>query len=405
MERNGVGFDQEACQRATISHEQRVRELTIKLDRWAGVPLNWGSPAQLFEFFYCYRAWKTPPVERPTGKQAVAYLADHVEDANDREHLRALLEYKQVAKELKAFFATLPGHVSSTGRIHCQLAANTETGRLTCKNPNMQQQPEGVRHLFIASPGHLMVCLDYSGLEWRILAHSLAHRYQDTSLVDDILAGIDPHSATAKRMSEYGVFPELSGIPIPEIKQRFPKQRAWAKTINYGVNYGQSGYGLGNLLRDDNGDPMGKQFGQRVLDAFFKANPGIKRFQRDIVRMAERNGYVRSMLGRYRFLDFGQPGAYRQALNVIQNCAADVMTLAMLRTNPASHPVLGDMGCKVLLNIHDELLFEVPEKFAEEAKQLIGYEVTHVFEGVRDFLCPLAVEGGIGNNWKEAGGK
>lgn len=426
MERNGVRLDVEACEEGRERTQAKVSALEQELNEWAGQEINWGSWQQKRQFLYgtticpatkggapiTPKGFDVPPVagglravkmtnedEEPTSEAAIKYLADHAEDPKDRTGLETLLEYADASK-LLTFYKTLPGHVAPDGRIHPQLGATTETGRLSCKNPNLQQQPPEVRNLFIADEGRVLLALDYDGLEWRILAHVLAHRYGDTSLVDEIVAGIDPHSATAVRMG-------LDPGPVETVKERNKKARDDAKVLNYSINYGKTGAGLGVQIRDEDGNPIGREAGQRLLDEFYRARPGIAQFHRDIVKYAEGTGYVRSLLGRYRYipeLRSSVPGVYRKgtrlAKNVIQNCATDIVLLAMIRCHDAALD-----GERLVLQVHDELVWEVPENRVEAVKDMMANETANCLEGVRDFLCPLGVSGGYGKDWKIAAGK
>lgn len=427
MEARGVGLCKFICVRNREITSAQAYELAQALNvDFAGKEINWGSPKQVSEYLYDELRLPLPPVagtsravqmrqedKRPTSEAALEYLRDHYPE--HAKFIQTLLDWKSLRK-LASFWETLPDHVASDGRIHPQMGPNTETGRLSCRNPNLQQQPPETREAFIARPGHTLIALDYEGLEWRILAHVLAHKYGDTSLVEEIQAGIDPHSATAVAMG-------LCPGPVKEVKEKFNKARADAKILNYSINYGKTAAGLGVQIKDEFGEGIGAKAGQRLLDGFYEARPGIARFHQDIVRYAEAKGGVRSLLGRFRPIDqpyrvktrFGEregPGA-RQAKNVIQNCAADVVTLAMLRcnTNPELkhegwyHERLAALDCHLILQIHDELLFEVPEENAAAAHAEVAVAMMHCLEGVRNFECPLGVSGGYGPNWALAANK
>ncbi len=431
IEARGVPLDLELCPRKAVETQGEIDALTIQLRGWAGQDINWASPKQVAQFLYgtapaaatktgpviTPKGFDLPPVggtlravqvrdeeETPTGGAALRYLADHAEDPTDREGLETLLEWKDRSK-LRAFWEGLPKHAVN-GRIHPQLGPNTETGRLSCKNPNLQQQPPDVREAFVAPEGYQLMELDYDALEWRILAHVLAHR-GDSSLLDEVLAGIDPHSATAVRMG-------LCSGAVETVKEQNPKARADAKILNYSINYGKTGRGLGVQIRDRDGNPIGEQAGQALLDGFYKARPGIAKFHRDIITYAKANGYVRSLLGRRRYIPelqderrWMQERGGRLAKNVIQNCATDIVVLAMLRvnTNPELESLgwyskeLAELDCQLILQIHDSLLFQVPTANAAQARTVAARLMETCLEGVRDFLCPLGVSGGFGTNW------
>jgi DNA polymerase-1 len=248
----------------------------------------------------------------------------------------------------------------------------TETGRLSSRNPNLQQIPKvkDFRKAFIPAEGHKLIVLDYAGLEWRVLAHILVYRYDDWSLVDEIKAGIDPHTATGEKM----------GV-----------DRHTAKILNYSINYGKSPTGLSLQL----GIPMQKA--KDTLAGFFRARPGIKRFHEDITEYARRSGFVRSLLGRYRYLDFnGNPRkAERQALNVIQPAATDIVVCAMLKQDRVNR----HNNARLILQVHDELVVECPKENAEATLEATKKAMTNALVGVREFCCPLDVDGGIYDSW------
>lgn len=452
IEANGVMLDPQVCEEEYERLAAELHPIEIFLDEWAGRDVNWRSPKQIAQVLYHEKGFTPPPVkgtlkavqltsegEEPTGEASLQYLADHCEDEDDKEALWELLKFKKLSREAM-FSRDLPDYMDSAGHIHCGLDPKTETGRLAAKNPNLQQIPSPgdvlreimglpeprVRQAFIASPGHVLLCLDYSGLEWRILAHILAQRYDDYSLVNDIKDGVDPHSATAQRMGQAfpnGIFGPAAAIPIADIKKRFPHLRAIAKILNYSINYGKTGAGLGVQIRDEAGNPIGKDAGQQLIDGFLAANPGIARFHEDITQYGKERGYVRTLLGRYRYIPqlrakkrwlFNK--GRRLALNTpIQGSAADIVTAAMLRCNPVAHPelvntpwysaALDQLGARLILQVHDELLFEVPEENAVPAMAVAVQLMENCLVGLRDFKCPLDVDGGIGPNWAAAGGK
>jgi DNA polymerase-1 len=449
MERYGVGFDATKCPPKVAECQARLEELVSgPLNGWSGTqPINWGSWQQIAQFLYgseeapavkggppiVPRGFGLPPVsgnlravkvrkekERPTGEAALAHLEANATNRGDREGLQALMEWKKV-KKLLGFFEGLPNFAASDGRIHPQLGPAAETGRLTCKNPNLQNQPPGTRDIFVASPGNVLICRDFDGLEWRILAHILAFRYGDMSLVDEIVAGIDPHSATAVRI--YDALGQPLDCDVGEVKETCPKQRAAAKIINYSINYGKTARGLGIQLRNDDGEPIGETVAQRMLDAFYESNPGIERWHRDCVQYARDTGHASTLLGRTREIPELQAKSWwirekgkRLAMNTpIQGSAADIVGMAMLRCNASPHPDLVKVGhfnealyglkVKQILQVHDELLFECPEENAEKAEKEIAKQMDDCLKGVREFLCPLSTSGSIGPDWKEAAGK
>jgi DNA polymerase-1 len=416
MEERGVPIDVDLCPVKAAEVQAEIDVLEIQLRGWAKQDINWGSPKQVAQFLYgtftcpatktgqpiTPKGFDLPPVagtknavqkrqedKEPTGGAALEYLAAHA-SPEDREALEALMEWKDWTK-LRGFWTNLPGYAVQ-GRIHPQLGPHTETGRLSSRNPNLQQIPPRMRSAFVAPPGQLLLELDYKALEWRILGHIIASWFGDTSIVDETLAGIDPHDATAEKMG---------------------KDRRTAKILNYSTIYMKTGLGLGLQLK------IGEEAGEVLLQEFFEARPGIARFHREIVKYAEATGGVRSLLGRRRPIteplkiwskkkrkEVWGPGA-RQAANVVQNCAADIVDMAMLKVN--TDPELKEQGwfneelasldCHLLLQVHDSLLFQVPEGNSERARVVAGNAMETCLEGIKQFLCPLGVSGGAGKSW------
>jgi DNA polymerase-1 len=421
MEWRGILIDPDICHREQLKAIRELEENEVLLNDWAGREVNWKSPKQIAALLYDEKGLPIPPIkgtlravqftkegERPTGEASIKHLADEFPEV--RASLRILLQYKKLVKG-EQFFRLLPEYVDDDLRVHTSFAASTVTGRLTSRNPNLQQMPQGIREAFIAKPGHVLICLDFSGLEWRILAHVLAHGYDDYSLIDEIERGINPHSATARKM---GLAPRAAYLPT--LKADFPQAYKAAKIINYSINYGKTGMGLGAQITDEHDNPVGKAEGERLLKLFYETNPNVAEFHRDIMVRAYRTGSVKSLLGRPRPIqgwprwfaphkwEPGQliPRAGRQAINVIQNCAADIVSVAMIDCEFS--PVL--TPAKLLLQVHDELVFECPEDRAEDmVENAATYMKAAIYKRRKLFKCPLDVEGGYGYNWKEAGGK
>lgn len=415
MERYGLLVDVEECRRLHAGLMVECAVLKSVLDEAASPGVNWASPTQVSAFLYGTLGLPIPPVDgtlkavkltkkgaRPTGEAALDWL-----QRTENVHWIGTLRTLKKKSRLATFFELLPHFVGPGGRIHSQLKPSTETGRLSSRNPNLQQIPKVARSVLVAPPGYRLLALDQAGLEWRILAHILAARYDDWSLVNDVKAGIDPHGKVA-----VGVF----GLrcAVSEVKKLHPKKRDEAKAIAYGINYGKTAVGLAvqlNVTEDD---------AQDMLDAFYRTNPSVKVWHEDCVRLARVHG-ARTLLGRVRRLPdleskhrWVRESAERLAMNTpIQGSAMDLMTCAALRCDTSRHPDVveagwGDdelacIGVKQLLQIHDELLFEVPEDAVDRAKAVISERMAAPLDGLREFLCPLEVTGGHGSNWKEAG--
>jgi DNA polymerase-1 len=409
MEQHGLQLDVELCNQRAAECVAKQEEIGRQLNEWAGKEINWASPKQKAEFLYGDRGWSVPGVcgnvravkgtkrdARPTDEMAVLHLARTVGSESDRHHLRLYCGYpdirakehepswKQAAK-LQGFYQGLPAHAEVDGRVHTQLAALTRTGRLTSRNPNLQQIPPSVRDVFVAEPGRILLSFDYSALEWTVLAHIVAKRYQDTSLADELRDGRDPHQATADGMTA------RLGKPV---------SRNAAKIINYSINYGKTAQGLAIQLE------VTESEAGEMLDAFSEARPGIAQWLRDAADYVKTRGYCRTLLGRFlpipeiRGDRYKRQQGERKALNYpIQGSAADIVSMAMVRCSEQLNQPLRATGSRLLLQIHDELLFSVPEESADEAAALIKIEMEGCLRDVTEFCAPLKVEGGRGLRW------
>lgn len=416
MERNGIMLDIPRCKQKAEEATSRLFELEKELHIRSGVLINWHSPKQVSEYLYGIRGFKVPPIggnlkatklnkegKPTTSEAAIDWLARNYEAGKGL--FDALLSFKCSSK-LLSFYGSLPGYALPDSFVHPQLSASTDTGRLSCRNPNLQQQPPETRELFIAPPGQCLVVVDFAGLEWRILAHIVAKRYGDFSLVDDVKAGIDPHSKTAKQVFSLTA-------DVQQIKKLHPIERDKAKTLVYSINYGKTPAGLAAQLR------ISLQEAQGMLDGFYEANPGVSRWHEDCVALALAGG-ARTLLGRWRDIPELKSRASfargrRLAMNTpIQGSAADIVTVARLRCNPEPHPELvrlgwfnerlHRLGAKLLLEVHDELIVECPEKNGPQVLAEMKSTLANCMVGVRDFLCPLEASGGYGPNWALAKG-
>lgn len=410
MEDTGLALDVELCRKRAAECALTQEEIGRQLNEWAGKEINWASPKQKAELFYQDRGWAVPPVcgnvraikrtkagKAPTDEAAVLHLARSLECVRDRQALRLYCGYPDIrarsnetnwkqAEKLRGFYEGLTKHVSTDGRIHTQLGALTRTGRLASRNPNLQNVPPVVRDVVVAEPGRTLVAFDYAALEWRILAHIVAKRYGDMSLVEEIREGRDPHQATADGM-----------------EKRLGKQvtRAAAKILNYSINYGKTAKGLAIQLE------VTEEEAEQMLEAFREARPGVARWLSDAVDYVKTRGYCRTLLGRFlpipevRGDRFARQGAERKALNYpIQGSAADIVSMAMVRCSERYNDRLRRMGSLLLLQIHDELLFSVPQcRDLEDIAAEMKMQMETCLDGLTEFLCPLAVEMGSGERW------
>ncbi len=362
--------------------------------------------------------------KKPTDEMALLTIMAYPDTSKrDREMLQKLLNWKKgtnLIGKMERF--SQAASEEPDGRLRTTFKCRTDTGRLSASDQPWQQVPKKgpMRKAFVARPGHKLVVADFSGLEMRILAHFLERVYKDTSLKEDILAA-DVHSATALRIWGEST---LAGVPVDVIKghEKWGKYRDYAKIINYAINYGKGAAGLGVQIKDDNGRPIGTEAAQVLLDDYLAvAYPVIQRWQDDLREWGEQDLGVRTLHGRFRKLpglgldkkDYREKwlyrADYRRMLNTpIQGSAADLVIMAMLRCNPEPLPnllerryvnwTLNKLGVKMIAQVHDELVFEVPEEHAEAARDEIDYAMSHA----QKLLIPTPVDIHIVDCWADA---
>ncbi|MFT3814048.1 MAG: DNA polymerase I [Acidovorax sp.] len=388
IERNGVLID--AQQLAQQSHElgQRILQLEQEAYEIAGQPFNLSSPKQLGEIFFDKLGLpvvkKTATGARSTDEEVLEKLAE------DYPLPAKILEHRGLVK-LKGTYTDKLGQLAlpRTGRVHTHYAqAVAVTGRLASNDPNLQnipiRTPEGrrVREAFIAAPGRLIASADYSQIELRIMAHLSG----DEALLAAFRAGLDVHRATAAEV--FGVAPD----------QVSSEQRRYAKTINFGLIYGMSSYGLARSLGIDN------TAAKNYIDRYFQRYPGVKRYMDETRAEAKEKGYVETVFGRRLVLpEINSPngprraGAERAAINApMQGTAADLIKKAMVamqaRLDAEKPEVL------MVMQVHDELVFDLPES----AVDWLRTEAPRVMAGVAELHVPLVAEVGVGPNWEQA---
>jgi DNA polymerase-1 len=425
IEHNGIRFDDSVSEPAADKAGQDVRELEEQLEAWAPSVDNWGSFKQLSEFLYVFKCYPIPPMcgtlkavrgnrerKQVTDEVGILWHASNI-GGEEGEKLALIVKLRK-AKRYGTYLRTLPSYCDSQGRIHTTLGPDTDTGRLSSRNPALQQIPKsdsyGIRRAFVPAPGNVFVVADYSQLEMYVLADLLVKQFGDYALHDDLLSG-DIHSATARR-----TWPFLSSIPNLKLDDEGNKYRDKSKTLNYAVNYGKTATGLGFQIRND-GVPIGKVAAQKLLDQYYQAYPAIPRYQSWIKGYARKHGGVHTLLGRFRPLPEAQStnewearAAGRQALNTpMQGGAADIVTAAMLRLNVENIPDLKDLGWYnadlantgffPVLQVHDELIFEGPEETAELARELIKHGMENPVK--KQMAVKLKVDANIAHNWAE----
>ncbi|MFZ6750782.1 DNA polymerase I [Undibacterium sp. Ren11W] len=388
IERNGVLINKDLL--ATQSHEIGTRLLQLEQSAYelAEQPFNLNSPKQLGEIFFVKLGLpivkKTPSGAPSTDEEVLQKLAE------DYPLPKVLLEYRGLAKLKSTYTDKLPKMVNqSTGRVHTNYAqAVAVTGRLASNDPNLQNIPvrtaEGrrIREAFVAPAGSKIVSADYSQIELRIMAHISG----DSSLLNAFAAGEDVHRATAS---------EIFGVELPEVSS---EQRRYAKVINFGLIYGMSAFGLaGNL-------GIERSAAQSYIDKYFQRYPGVAQYMADTRSQAKAQGYVETVFGRRLWLaEINSPngprrqGAERAAINApMQGTAADLIKLAMVAVQ--NWLERDGLQSKMIMQVHDELVLEVPEAELE----LVKRKLPEMMAQVAELKVPLLAEVGVGNNWEEA---
>ena len=389
MEMAGIRVDGDHLKRMSNAFAQKMAQLEEEIHDLAGQSFNVGSPKQLGEILF-------DKMGLAGGKQgktgAYSTSADVLEDLAVEHDLPArILDWRQIAKLKSTYTDALQGHVNpETGRVHTSYSiAGAQTGRLASTDPNLQNIPvrteEGrrIREAFIAAPGHRLVSLDYSQIELRILAHvadipALKQAFRD---------GIDIHAMTASQMF---------GVPVEGMD---PMIRRQAKAINFGVIYGISGFGLSRNLRIPRADA------QSFIDTYFERFPEIRAYMDRTVTDAKSDGSVRTLFGR-RINTPGinqtgpaAGGARRAAINApIQGAAADIIRRAMIRMPDG----IGHLPARMLLQVHDELVFEVEEGAIDDLIAAARTVMEGAAEPVIRLSVPLVVDAGHGATWAEA---
>ena len=389
MERSGIKVDRDTLSRMSNAFSQKMAALEDEIYELAGRKFNVGSPKQLGEILF-------GDMGLDGGKRgktgAYATGADVLEDlATEHDLPRRVLDWRQLSKLKSTYTDALQDHINKdTGRVHTSyVITGASTGRLASTDPNLQNIPirseEGrrIREAFVAEPGKVLVALDYSQIELRILAHMA----NIPALKQAFLDGLDIHAMTAS---------EMFGVPLDEMTADVRRQ---AKAINFGVIYGISGFGLARNLRIPRAEAQG------FIDRYFERFPGIRDYMDNTKAFAKEHGYVQTLFGRkIHTPEIGAKGpragfAQRAAINApIQGTAADVIRRAMIRMPAAIHQLPATM----LLQVHDELLFEV-EKGAEDDLIAAARDVMeNAADPVVKLDVKLAVDAGVGTNWAEA---
>jgi len=388
MERNGVKVDVAMLQKQSQELAERMQAVEIEAQQLAGEPFNMASPKQIQAILFDQQQL---PVLAKTPKGAPSTAEPVLQElALDYPLPRLILEHRSLSKLKSTYTDKLPGQVNlQTGRVHTSYhQAVAATGRLSSSDPNLQNIPvrsaEGrrIRQAFIAEAGYEMLAADYSQIELRIMAHLSA----DEGLVQAFARGEDIHRATAAEV--FATTPD----------QVSSDQRRSAKAINFGLIYGMSAFGLARQLGIERGQA------QRYVDLYFQRYPGVKAYMESTRELARQQGYVETLFGRRLYLPDikarnaqRRQAAERTAINApMQGTAADIIKKAMLSVYAwiNSQPI----DIKMIMQVHDELVFEVP---VADLQSVRG-EISSRMESAAELSVPLVVDIGSGGNWDEA---
>ena len=393
MEEHGIAIDRAILSRLSGEFAQSMARLEEEVHQLAGEPFNLGSPKQLGDILFGKMglpgAKKTATGAWSTGAQVLEELADQ-----GYELPRRLLDWRQLAKLKSTYTDALPTFVNArTGRVHTSFSmAATTTGRLSSSDPNIQNIPvrseEGrrIRKAFVASAGHKLISADYSQIELRLLAH-IADIPQLRRAFEN---GIDIHAMTAS---------EMFGVPVAGMD---PMIRRRAKAINFGIIYGISAFGLANQLG------IGREEASAYIKQYFERFPGIRDYMDTIKREVRDKGFVTTIFGRkahYPQIKSSNPSERafmeRAAINApIQGSAADVIRRAMIRMEDALSAA--GLAARMLLQVHDELIFEVPDAEVEATIPVVKSVMEQAALPAVALHVPLAVDARAASNWDEA---
>lgn len=389
MERDGVLIDENVLKNYAITLRENILKLEKEIYALAGQEFNISSPKQLGDILFLRlhlddKARLTKTKQYRTDEEVLQRLT------SKHPLVGKVLEYRGLKKLLSTYVESLPELIDrKTGRIHTTYnQAVASTGRLSSTNPNLQNIPvrdeEGreIRKAFIPARGKVFLSADYSQIELRLMAHLS----DDKGMISDFLSGQDIHAATAAK-----IFHVTAGEVTREMRSR-------AKTANFGIIYGISAFGLSERLT------IGRKEAKELIDGYFSSYPGVKAYMDESIRRAREQGYVTTMFGRRRYVpdihsrnQVVRGNAERNAINApLQGSAADIIKIAMVRIAGRLEKELPE--AKMILQVHDELIFEVEVSSVEKLRKIATSEM----RGAASLRVLLEVDTGTGNNWLEA---
>ena len=390
MELEGINLDEEFLKGLSSELDKDILDLEQNIYLAAGEEFNIASPKQLGEILFnklklVDKPKKTKTGQFSTSEDVLSYLA------KDHKIIRDVLEYRGLAKLKSTYVDALPTQVEpTTGRVHTDyMQTVAATGRLSSNNPNLQNIPirtergREVRKAFVPrDKDHILLAADYSQIELRIIA-ALS---EEETMIKAFKEGEDIHASTAAK---------VFNVPIKEVTR---EQRSNAKTVNFGIIYGVSAFGLSNQT------DLSRTEAKDLIETYYKTYPKLRNYMSEQVDFARENGYVQTVLGRRRYLNaingsnaIVRGAAERNAVNApIQGSAADIIKIAMINIhNKLSE---GKYRSKMLLQVHDELVFDIYKPELETLQKLIKSEMENAYQ----LAVPLDVEIGLGENWLEA---
>jgi DNA polymerase-1 len=390
MEQEGVRIDTGFLQDYSKTLLQQSLEIQTQIFALAGEEFNISSPMQVGKVLF----EKLKLVDKPKTTKTGQYQTDEetlLSLSGEHEIIQRILDFRQLQKLKGTYVDALPQLVNPrTGRVHTSFnQAVAATGRLSSQNPNLQNIPirtelgKEVRRAFVArDDNHVLLSADYSQIELRVIAHVS----KDEGMMEAFRQGIDIHTATASR---------VWGVPLEDVDK---DMRRKAKTVNFGIIYGISAFGLSQRVG------ISRKEAKEIIDNYFEKFPGVKQYMDSTIAFAQHHGYVETILGRRRYIrDINSRNATvrgfaeRNAINApIQGSAADMIKLAMIRIHEwleTNHP-----ETKMILQVHDELLFDVPKL----AIDTIAPHIQHLMQTAMNLEVPVVVEYGTGDNWLQA---
>lgn len=386
MERAGLKVDPKVLSDLSSYIGQELHKLTVNIYQLAGREFNIGSPKQVGEVLGDLNidiGRKTSTGRVSTSKAVLEELAQHFELP------RLIIEYRELDKLKSVYTDALPQQIATDGRIHCHLNQTVAaTGRLSSSDPNLQNIPirsemgRRIRRAFVAEKGHKIISADYSQLELRLLAHIT----QDPVMLEAFQKGEDIHARTARLV--FGA----------KTEEELKEARRFAKIVNFAIAYAIEPWGLSQRVG------ITRQEAKKVIEDYYNTYKGVRRYMEEVPVRAREHGYVRSLYGRIRPL----PGitdrnanirkaAEREAINMpIQGTASDIVKIAMLKVDEEFKRA--NLGARMLMQVHDELLVEVPEKETERVSEILKHEM----ETAVSLDVPLVADVGVGENWMDA---